>query len=78
MNDGLTLSGTSESYLEEMLPIPVAKPSPKERATFYRIALDSLRECEAIFQLLGLTNAVILEQEDKLARHLYKLCKALE
>ena len=55
-----------------------AKPSPKERAKFYRIALGSLRECQAIFDLVGLNNRSIHEQQDKLARHLYKLCKALE
>ena len=55
-----------------------AKPSPKERAKFYRISLGSFRECEAVFHLLQIHNAELSELTDKLARHLYKLCKALE
>ncbi len=55
-----------------------AKPSTKERAKFYRISLGSIRECEAIMDLLNLQNAQIKEQLDSLARHTYKLCKALE
>ena len=55
-----------------------AKPSPRERAKFYRISLGSFRECEAILQLLDVRNAEISELTDKLARHLYKLCKAIE
>lgn len=86
MEDALTFPDTAESNLIKMLPIPVAlnlsegsaKPSSKERAKFYRIALASLRECETIFQLIDLQNKQVIELEDILARHLYKLCKALE
>ena len=55
-----------------------AKPSPKDRARFYRIALGSFRESVAVLQLLEIHNAELSEIMDKLARHLYKLCKALE
>ncbi len=55
-----------------------AKPSPKERARFYRIALGSFRECGAILELLDFKRNDLAELTDSLARHLYKLCKALE
>jgi four helix bundle protein len=55
-----------------------AKPSPKERARYYRIALGSFRECSAILELLEARRPELDELTDSLARHLYKLCKALE
>ncbi len=55
-----------------------AKPSSKERAKFYWISLGSFRECAAILQLISIDDANVLELADKLARHLYKLCKSLE
>ncbi len=55
-----------------------AKTSSKERAKFYRISLGSFRECAAILQLISFNDPNVLELVDKLARHLYKLCKALE
>ena len=55
-----------------------AKPSPKDRARFYRIALGSFRESEAVLHLLEIRNAELDELSDKLARHIYNLCKALE
>jgi four helix bundle protein len=55
-----------------------AKPSPKERARYYRIALGSFRECSAILELPEARRPDLDELTDSLARHLYKLCKALE
>ena len=55
-----------------------AKPSPKERARFYRIALGSFRETVAVLDLVNIHSTQLDELADKLARHLYKLCKALE
>ena len=50
-----------------------AKPTPKDRRKFYRIALGSLRETQSI---LTLTNhQTLLKQSDSLGAHLYKLCK---
>ena len=55
-----------------------AKPSPKDRARFYRISLGSFRECEAVLHLQNINDGDLNELTDKLSRHLYKLCKALE
>jgi four helix bundle protein len=55
-----------------------AKPSPKERARFYRIALGSFRETVAVLDLVNIHSTELNELTDKLARHLYNLCKALE
>jgi four helix bundle protein len=55
-----------------------AKSSPKERARFYRIALGSFRETVAVLDLVNIHSTELDELTDKLARHLYKLCKALE
>ena len=54
-----------------------AKSSPADRRRFYEIALGSCRECEAIVELLQPGSKRLVEPVDKLARHLYKLVKAL-
>ena len=53
-----------------------AKPTKADRRKYYYIALGSVRECEAIVELAELHS--LKEPVDKLARHLYKLCRALE
>ena len=53
-----------------------SKPTRADRRRFYRIALGSTRECEAIIQLVGLDQ--LSEDLDCLARHICRLCKALE
>ncbi len=55
-----------------------AKPSAKERARFYRISLGSFRESMAVLELLNIQNSELDELTDKLARHLFNLCRALE
>ena len=52
------------------------KRTRADRRRFYYIALGSVRECEAVVELLQLTE--LAEPVDQLARHLYKLCRALE
>lgn len=56
-----------------------AKPSQKERARFYFIALGSLRECQTCFELLELPKSsepVLLA--DQLGASIFKLSKATE
>jgi len=54
-----------------------AKGSPRDRKRFYEIALGSTRECEAIVQLLSPQAKSLSQPLDILARHLYKLVRAL-
>ena len=53
-----------------------AKPTKADRRRFYYIALGSVRECESIIELADIRS--LEEPVDKLARHIYNLCKALE
>ena len=55
-----------------------AKPSKADRRRFYYIALGSIRECEAIVELNGDKSEKLRESLDKLARHVYRLCKSLD
>lgn len=54
-----------------------AKSSQADRRRFYEIALGSVRECEAIVELLEPNSLALKEPIDKLARHVYKLVRAL-
>ncbi len=54
-----------------------AKRSQADRRRFYEIALGSVRECEAIVELLEPNSLALKEPIDKLARHVYKLVRAL-
>ena len=54
-----------------------AKRSSADRRRFYEIGLGSIRECEAIVELLHPSSTLLAEPIDKLARHVYKLCQAL-
>jgi len=54
-----------------------AKTSQADRRRIYEIALGSARECEAIVDLLAPNSQKLQEPIDKLARHLYKLIRAL-
>ena len=55
-----------------------AKRSPKDRRRFYEIALGSMRECEAIVELLSPDSKPLREPADKLARHVYRLVHSLD
>lgn len=55
-----------------------AKESRADRRRFYFIALGSVRECEAIIELLKPESDYLIPNADKLARHVYKLCQALK
>ena len=50
-----------------------AKPTAKERKRFYRISLGSLREVQAILDIIGHQN--FMREADKLGAYLYKLCQ---
>jgi four helix bundle protein len=54
------------------------KSSPKDRKRFYEIALGSVRECEAIMDLLQIPDDQIRTTLDKLARNTFTLCRALQ
>ncbi|MEQ1876664.1 MAG: four helix bundle protein, partial [Bdellovibrionia bacterium] len=51
-----------------------AKPTVKDRAKFYRIALGSLREVQAILDIVG--NANLITRADEVGASVYKLCKS--
>ncbi len=56
-----------------------AKQSAKERARFYSTSLASLRECQTIFEVLGLDqNSELANLTSQLGAHLYKLTKACQ
>ena len=55
-----------------------AKDSRADRRRFYRIALGSVRECEAIVELLAPSSEFLATDIDILARHVCKLCQALK
>ena len=50
-----------------------AKSTPKDRRKFYRISLGSLREVQAILDIIGHTR--LIKEADKLGAYLYKLCQ---
>ena len=50
-----------------------AKSTAKERRKFYRISLGSLREVQAILDIIGHQN--FIKETDKLGAYLYKLCQ---
>jgi len=52
-----------------------AKPSKADRRRFYLIALGSLREVQAIIEILEI--ASLKESADQLGKSLYCLCKSL-
>ena len=53
-----------------------ARPTTKDRARFYHIALASFRECEAVLDLAAAKTPSLEQLSDQLGAHLYKLCKA--
>ena len=50
-----------------------AKLTPKDRRKFYRIALGSLREVQAILDIIN--HIELINEADKLGAYLYKLCQ---
>ena len=50
-----------------------AKPTEKDRLRFYLIALGSLRECQAILDLMPKPEPQIIAIADQLGAHLYRL-----
>ena len=50
-----------------------AKPTAKDRKKFYRISLGSLREVQAILDIIN--HVELIKEADKLGAYLYKLCQ---
>ena len=50
-----------------------AKPTAKDRRRFYRVSLGSLREVQAILNIVNHKN--LIKEADILGSHLYRLCK---
>ncbi|MBI3543601.1 MAG: four helix bundle protein [Deltaproteobacteria bacterium] len=50
--------------------------TPKDRFRFYRTALSSFRECEAIFDIIDLKNEKVNELKNTLGGSLNCLCRA--
>ena len=50
-----------------------AKPTAKDRRKFYYISLGSLREVQAILDMIG--HVGLAKQADRLGAYLYKLCQ---
>ncbi len=50
-----------------------AKPTRKDKARFYAIAFGSLREVQAVFDIIELKDAKTLDTADHLAAILYRL-----
>ena len=50
-----------------------AKPTAKDRRKFYRISLGSLRETQAILEIVN--DQKLIKEADKLGAYLYKLCQ---
>ena len=50
-----------------------AKSTSKDRRRFYRISLGSLREVQAILDIVG--HIKLIKEADKLGAYLYKLCQ---
>ena len=50
-----------------------AKPTAKDRRNFYYISLGSLREIQAILDIIGHTQ--LIKEADMLGAYLYKLCQ---
>lgn len=52
-----------------------AKISMKEKTRYYLISLGSLRECQTIFRMEGITDPELLDLADHLGASLYKLSR---
>ena len=69
----------NNQFQRALLSIPLnlsegsAKPTAKDRARFYHIALGSLREVQTLLRLID--NQSLQQKADLIGAHLYKLCK---
>ncbi len=50
-----------------------AKPTAKDRRKFYRTSLGSLREIQAILEIVN--DQKLIKEADQLGAYLYKLCQ---
>ncbi|MGE3975800.1 MAG: four helix bundle protein [Bdellovibrionales bacterium] len=51
------------------------KRTPKDQIRFYSIALGSLRECEAIFEIESIRDEKVRKLCDRLGAIIFKLCR---
>jgi len=75
----LRLKGTFKDQFERAslsivlnLAEGVAKPTLKDRKKFYFVALGSLREIQALLDIIS--NQELIQKADILGAHFYKLC----
>ncbi len=54
------------------------KDSSRDQGRFYRIALGSLRECQAVFDLCASESSILVQQADQLGAHIWRLCQSCE
>ena len=53
-----------------------AKPSPKEKRSFYQTAYASLKECQTIFKMAKLEDEKVVVMADHLGASIYKLVQS--
>ena len=53
-----------------------AKPTAKDQARFYSIALGSLRECQAAIELSDLGHSAVAQDADRLGAHIFRLIRS--
>ena len=55
-----------------------ARHTEKDRHRFYRTALGSFRECEAVFDIMDLRSEALQKLADTLGGSLYRLCQSTD
>jgi four helix bundle protein len=55
-----------------------SKPTKKEQKRFYNIALASLRECQAVFDLHKVSDLILTQYADQLGAMMYCLIRSRE
>jgi len=59
--------------LSVVLNLAEGSAKPKDRRKFYHISLGSLREVQAILDIIG--HVKLIKEADKLGAYLYRLCQ---
>mgnify|MGYP002623801731 CR=1 FL=1 len=52
--------------------------TPKDKRRFYQMAFGSLRECQAVLDLMPEKDTELVLTADKLGAHIYKLIQSLD
>ena len=72
------LPGATEGSFELMLlnlAEGAGRFSRADQQRIYGIALGSLRECEAVFAIIGVSDPALLELQNKLGAFIFRLCR---